>query len=114
PERGLIWLPILALPAILVADPETPPPSGRPRGWRRRESAGALAPGWITSFEVRDAGGDRVTKIPQADVHHCLAAALAEILWPQLRRLADTATERADPRDQIVMLATAIRLVLSR
>jgi hypothetical protein len=115
PERGQVWLPILALPAIHAAEPEPPPlPPGRRGRWRRPGRSSELQPGWITSFEVRDGGGDRVTKIPQADVHHCLAAALAEILWPQLRRLADSATERTDPRDQIVMLATAIRLVLQR
>jgi|GEM_PF-936670 len=115
PERGLLWLPILALPALHTADPEPPgAPAGRSR-WRRRPARPKATPsGWITSFEVSDAAGTRVTKIPQADVHHCLAAALAEILWPQLRRLADSAAEGADPRDQVVLLTTAIRRVLQR
>jgi hypothetical protein len=77
-------LPLLALPPMLPVDENVP--AGRwarlrPSVRRRvRESRYVEEPDPITSLEVSDAAGSRVHKLPQAEVHQRLAAALAEII----------------------------------
>jgi hypothetical protein len=138
PAQDLVRLPVLALPADR---PTGRPADGPPGNGRRRRvgDVGRDVPDPITSLEVRDAAGSRVTKVPQADVHHWLAAVLAETLLRQLRRPVPAAVVNAvgneparpeppgngsagntaaapaggvDPRDQVVLLAASIRRML--
>lgn len=108
PGEPLVWLPILALPV------ERPNPSRR--GGRRAGEHGAgpdAAPDPVTSLEVTGPDGDRVTRVPQAEVQHWLAAALAEVLLHRIPRLPGGGPH-ADRRDQVVALAAAIRRLLPR
>src|SRR5262249_59822314 len=78
-------------------------------------AAATGVPDPITSLEVSDAAGARVTKVPQAEVHHWLAAVLAETLLPQLHRRAGAqALAAVDARDQVVLLAASARRLLER
>ena len=118
PEHDLLWLPILALPMERTAGsgagrPAPPLDARRLDRRRRRSRAESTIPDAITSLEVHDAAGGRVTKVPQGEVHHWLAAALAEALLPQIRPPADP-EHRADPRDEVVLLAAAIRRLLQQ
>jgi hypothetical protein len=90
-----VWLPVL-----FVA-----PSSMHP------ESGDVSVPDPITSLEVIDPTGTRVTKVPQADVHRQLAAALAEILLNRLLSNVPTADPSA-MRGQLALLAAAIRRLL--
>ncbi len=108
PAHDGVCLPVLALPA------------DRPTGGGRRGEVDRDVRDPITSLEVTDAAGDRVTKVPQADVHHWLAAVLAETLLRR-PRLPGTegpvGTERpaaVDQRDQVVLLAASIRRLLQK
>lgn len=105
-DDGLVRLPILALPAQQAARPEV-----RPGG--RGARAESVIPDAITSLEVHDAGANRVTKVPQGEVHHWLGAVLAETLLPQLRA-PTRPRHRADRRDQMVLLAAALRRMLQQ
>ncbi|MGL5828709.1 MAG: hypothetical protein ACRC0L_03965, partial [Angustibacter sp.] len=110
PHDGVASLPILTLPAERVTDLAAPADD------RAEEPASRHHPDPVTSLEVRDASGARVPKIPQAEVHHWLAASLAEILLRQLRaphgaaELHEGSTDAV--RDQLVLLAAAIRRLL--
>lgn len=109
---GPVRLPILALPAQQPVTARLPP-RGRALPAGRLSRAESVIPDAITSLEVHDAGGNRVTKVPQGEVHHWLGAVLAETLLPQLR--APVAPEhRADRRDQVVLLAAAVRRMLQQ
>jgi hypothetical protein len=123
PAGEVLCLPVLALPADRPSRPGRPGGAGgpgRPGGladksrWRRPGQVHRDSPDPITSLEVVDAAGARVTKVPQADVHHWLAAALAETLQRQLRRPGKAGRTAADPRDQVVLLAASIRRLLQR
>ncbi len=110
PINDQVYLPIFALPAerpVRVA----------------LELGGELDAGPVsasTQMDIRDASGARVAKVPQAELCHWLAAALAEILVRQLRRppnansqpKAATVFTAGDIRDQQVLLAAAIRRML--
>jgi hypothetical protein len=97
-DAGITWLPLLALPPMLPVEEKnlaTSPwstwrPSVRRRLW---ESRNLEDPDPITSVEVHDAAGTRVHKLPQAEVHQRIAAALAEII---LNVMASRA-QQADP-----------------
>ncbi len=90
-DDGPTWLPILAVP----------PP--RPVGDDERDP--------VTSMEVTDAAGARVSKAPQAEVHRRLAAALAELVLGRLPR-ARTGSVPGPSRDEHVLLTAALRRLL--
>lgn len=82
PDAGITWLPLLALPPLVRVDGVQPPGSRsrwRP-GTRRRAERQREDPDPFASLEVSDASGARVHKLPRAEVHQRLAAALAEII----------------------------------
>jgi hypothetical protein len=111
-DDDLVWLPILALPAQQqVRQRWTGPAGARQQG--RVGRAESVIPDAITSLEVHDAGANRVTKVPQGEVHHWLGAVLAETLLPQLRAPVQP-QHRADRRDQVVLLAAALRRMLQQ
>lgn len=118
-DDGLVRLPILALPAQQQAARHAPWTAGRADGRAAARPAGrgaraeSVIPDAITSLEVHDAGANRVTKVPQGEVHHWLGAVLAETLLPQLRA-SPRPRHRADRRDQVVLLAAAIRRMLQQ
>lgn len=127
-DAGITWLPLLALPPMLPVEEDIDVgmwASLRPSVRRRlRESRNREEPDTITSLEVSDAAGARVHKLPQAEVHQRLAAALAEII---LNVMASRA-QRADPdpdsqngptgsagmmeREDKLLLSAAIRRLL--
>jgi hypothetical protein len=77
-DAGITWLPLLALPPLLAIEENQP--GGRWARWRRNEDRDREEPDPITSLEVSNAAGVRVHKLPQAEVHQRLAAALAELI----------------------------------
>jgi hypothetical protein len=83
-DAGITWLPLLALPPMLPVEDDVQPggwAAWRPSVRRRlRANRNQEEPDQITSLEVSDAAGTRVHKLPQAEVHQRLAAALAEII----------------------------------
>ncbi len=91
-DGGPLWLPILAVPPPAVTDDD-----------EQRDP--------LTSMEVSDAAGARVTKATQSQVHRELAAALAELI---LARLPRTRPDGLTPagRDEHALLAAALRRLL--
>jgi hypothetical protein len=119
PDVDRVWLPVLTMPAGQETDPESwPARRRRPRLWwrpRRRRAARSADPrpgvaDPVTSLEVSDAGGARVPKVPQSEVQYWLAAAIAELL---LNRLPRDPSDTAAGRDELVLLASAIRRLLA-
>ncbi|HEV7653316.1 MAG TPA: hypothetical protein VGP36_01075 [Mycobacteriales bacterium] len=90
---GPIWLPLLALPRPVDADPDR---SDRP-----------------VSIDVTDRAGDRVAEVPQAEVGRQLAAALAETLVTRLQRRGPAESGQAT-RDLQVLLAAVLARLLPR
>ena len=122
PDQGLVWLPLLMLPlsrpsyqdedeARWVPWRSRQQHPGGPRGARLTRAADP-----ITSLEVADASGARVAKVPHAQVHQWIAAALAELLLnvmasrPQL--LLGEITSPTVEREQKLLLSAAIRRLL--
>jgi hypothetical protein len=102
PVEGLVWLPLLALPGLMPTH-------------RRRGAPPASDPEPITSLDVSDAVGARVTKLPQAEVHQRLAAALSEIVLNVMANRpeqAETGIGGEVDRDQKLLLSAAIRRML--
>jgi hypothetical protein len=102
PEEGVVWLPLLALPGLMPTH-------------RRRGTPPASNPEPITSLDVSDAVGARVTKLPQAEVHQRLAAALSEIVLNVMANRpeqAETGIGGEVDRDQKLLLSAAIRRML--
>jgi hypothetical protein len=99
-DAGITWLPLLALPPMQPVEDEVPTSvwsRWRPSVRRRiRQSRTVEQPDPITSLEVSDATGARVHKLPQAEVHQRLAAALAEII---LNVMASRAQQIDPPSD---------------
>ena len=89
---GPLWLPLLALPR--PAGPADP--ADRP-----------------VSIDVTDRAGDRVAEVPQAEVGHQLAAALAETLVTRLQRRGPAESGQAT-RDLQVLLAAVLARLLPR
>ncbi|HST64391.1 MAG TPA: hypothetical protein VLM05_04305 [Mycobacteriales bacterium] len=87
---GPVWLPLLALPRPVDAD------------------AGAGRP---VSIDVTDRTGDRVAEVPQAEVGHQLAAALAETLVSRLQRRGPAESGQATRDLQVLLAAVLARLL---
>jgi hypothetical protein len=106
-DAGLTWLPLLALPRMI------PAPAPDPAGRRRRPVVDREDPDPIASLEVSDASGARVHRLPQAEVHQRLAAALAEIV---VNLFAGRGQQQAGPgemeREDKLLLSAAIRRLL--
>ncbi|WP_088316111.1 hypothetical protein [Kineosporia sp. R_H_3] len=94
-DEDVVWLPVLAVPPPVAGPREQPGPDRDP----------------VTSMEVTDAGGARISKATQAQVHRWLAPALAELV---LGRLPRTRPDGASgpTRDELVLLAAALRRLL--
>ncbi|HEY6749619.1 MAG TPA: hypothetical protein VI357_28370, partial [Mycobacteriales bacterium] len=88
---GPIWLPLLALPRPVEEDPDR---AGRP-----------------VSIDVTDRAGDRVAEVPQAEVGHQLAAALAETLVTRLQRRGPAESGQATRDLQVLLAAVLARLL---
>jgi hypothetical protein len=125
PDAGITWLPLLALPPMRPV--ENHDLAGR-WSWlrpsvrrRRREDRNHDDPDPITSLEVSDAAGARAPKLPQAEVHQRLAAALAEIILNVMASRAqrvnlkpedDGEDEPTMERQHKLLLSAAIRRLL--
>lgn len=101
---GPIWLPVLIMPPLRGAD------QAGTRRWSRAE------PDPFVALTVTDAKGDRQPTLPDSDVRHRIAAALAEIVvniaaahWPGTDGRDFHAT-----RDQRLVLSAAIYRLLRR
>ena len=121
-DAGITWLPLLALaPMLPVEDDVTSGPWAALRPSvrrRRRESRNREDPDPITSLEVSDAAGSRVHKLPQAEVHQRLAAALAEIILNVMAARAqqvdpDPAAGQNGPSGSAGMMEREDKLLLS-
>jgi hypothetical protein len=108
PYGDRLWLPLFTVPTALVRDHE-PASSGSPSA-EGGEHGRPVAPDPMTSLEVSDGGGTRVPKVPQSEVQHWIAAALAELLAKRLPR--DAAEVAVSGRDELLLLAAAIRWLL--
>jgi hypothetical protein len=102
PEENLVWVPLLALPGLMPTH-------------RRRGAPPASNPEPITSVDVTDAAGGRVTKMTQAEVHQRLSAALSEIVLNVMANRpeqGETGVGGEIDRDQKLLLSAAIRRML--
>jgi hypothetical protein len=119
-DAGITWLPLLALPPMLPVEeqPERSTWLSRTSAWDSRDRE---EPDPITSLEVSDSGGSRVHKLPQAEVHQRLAAALAEIVLNVIASRAQQADLGSDgsgasagtmEREVKLLLSAAIRRLL--
>jgi hypothetical protein len=121
-DAGITWLPLLALPPMLPVEeqPERSTWFARATGssWDSRDRE---EPDPITSLEVSDSAGARVHKLPQAEVHQRLAAALAEIVLNVIASRAQQADSGSDgsgasagtmEREVKLLLSAAIRRLL--
>ena len=108
PYGDRLWLPLFTVPTSLVRDHEPASPGSPSAGGD--EHGRPVAPDPMTSLEVSDAAGARVPKVPQSEVQHWVAAALAELLAKRLPR--DAAEVALTGRDELLLLAAAIRWLL--
>jgi len=92
-DDDVVWLPVLAVP------PPVP------------EAGGSTERDPVTSMEVTDAAGARVSKAPQSQVHRRLAAALAELVLGRLPRGRPDGGS-GPTRDEQVLLSAALRRLL--
>jgi hypothetical protein len=92
-RTGRLWLPVLVLPPLQQRLPEPDP---------------------FSTLTVTDAGGTRLSTLPNADVRHRIAAALTEIIVNMAEaRLADVGgPDFSTERDHRLMLSAAIYRLL--
>lgn len=113
-EADRVWLPLLVLPAALPATGnDAPAPGGVPRlvRWLVRRPTPPLAPAAepLVTLPVTDAGGALVPALPVSEVHHRLAAGLAEvILTMAVARWVGRPADVVASRDSRMLLAAAI------
>lgn len=108
-DEDTVWLPLLAVPPPAPGDDTDSDDTHRADTHRGDDPATGRDP--VTSMEVTDAAGARVSKATQAQVHRWLAPALAELV------LARLPSGRPDggtgpTRDEHVLLAAALRRLL--
>ncbi|HET9658277.1 MAG TPA: hypothetical protein VFP72_23195, partial [Kineosporiaceae bacterium] len=115
PDGDRVWLPILTMAA---SDAHGTPDHPAHRNGRRRDRPDEPEPPLpgpadpMTSLEVTDAAGARVPKVPQSEVQRWIAAAVAELLLNRLPRVPSS-DGSSTGRDELVLLAAAIRRLLS-